>query len=244
MKQLKSSSALKADAREILLGKYKTAVLAYVLMEVIVSGVLTLIELQVNLQSTGGMLIYYAAYFIIVLLSTVFIVGQNDLYLNIYRGEKIEAGNIWIGFRTCADRAILVYLAIFGKTFLCGIPLIISVALTAMTRNYYFALLIAASAVFMLIKGTLISLDYSQALYLILDYPEYSVGRLLSESKSLMKGHRGSYFYLLVSFIGIFFLSIMTFGIATLWIYPYFTATKTGYYLELVGMRNEIVAEE
>ncbi|MBE5880931.1 MAG: DUF975 family protein [Lachnospiraceae bacterium] len=233
MKQLKTSSALKADAKEILLGKYKTAVLAYVIMELIVSGCLTLIELQVNLQTAAGMLLYYAVYFIVVLLSTVLVVGQNHLYLNFYRGAKYETRDIWIGFRTCADRAILIYLTIFGKTFLCCIPCMIATAIMIFTQNYYFALLVAAGIVFALVKGTLIQLDYSQALYLILDHPEQSVGELLSGSKSMMKGHRGSYFYLLVSFLGIFLLSIMTFGLGMLWIYPYFTATKTGYYLEL-----------
>lgn len=238
MKPLKSSSALKADARELLLGKYQTAVLAYVIMELIVTGCLTLVELQVNLQTTTGLLLYYAVYFIVILLSTVLIVGQNHLYLNFHRGLPYKTGDIWIGFRTCADRAILVYLAIFGKTLLCAIPLILATALLLVTRNYYFALLVAAGAVFLIVKGTLISLDYSQAFYLILDHPDYSVGRLLSESKALLKGHRGSYFYLLVSFLGIFLLSIMTFGIGMLWIYPYFTATKTGYYLELIKECN------
>ena len=77
MKPLKSSSALKADARELLLGKYNVAVFAYVLMELLITGILTIIELQVNLQTTTGLLLYYAVYFIVILLSNVFIVGQN-----------------------------------------------------------------------------------------------------------------------------------------------------------------------
>ncbi len=233
MNLLKSSSALKADARELLLGKYKVAVLAYVLMELLVTGVLTLAELQVNLQTTTGLLLYYAVYFIVVLLSTVLIVGQNHLYLNMFRDRAYETGNIWIGFRTCADRAILAYLIILGKTLLFAIPCIIATAIMLTTKNYYFALLVGATAVFMIIGCTFVQLDYSQVFYLILDHPEESATQLLSHSKKLMKGHRGSYFYLLVSFLGIFFLSILTFGIGMLWIYPYFTATKTAYYLEL-----------
>ncbi len=233
MKQLKSSSALKADAKEILLGKYKVAVLAYVLMELLITGILTLIEMQVNLRTTAGLLLYYAVYFIVILLSTVLIVGQNHLYLNMYRGQAFETNNIWIGFRTCADRAILAYLMIFGKTLLYSIPFAIALAIMLVTQNYYFALLVGAGAVFMIIGCTFVQLDYSQVFYLILDNPDMSARTLLSKSKTLMKGHRGSYFYLLISFIGIYLLSAMTFGIGMLWIYPYVTATKTGYYLEL-----------
>lgn len=233
MNQLKSSSALKADAKEMLLGKYKTAVLAYVLMEIIITGILTLIEMQVNLQTTAGILLYYTVYFIVVLLSTVLFVGQNQLYLNMYRGQAFETNNIWIGFRTCADRALLAYLIIFGKTLLFALPCMIAAAIMTATQNYYFALLVGAGAVFMIIGGTLVQLDYSQVFYLILDHPDMSARALLAESKALMKGHRGSYLYLLVSFIGIYLLSALTFGIGMLWIYPYVTATKTGYYIEL-----------
>lgn len=233
MKQLKSSSALKADAKEILLGKYKVAVLAYVLMELLITGILTLIEMQVDLSTTAGLLLYYAVYFIVILLSTVLIVGQNHLYLNMYRGQAFETSNIWIGFRTCADRAILAYLMIFGKMLLYSIPFAIALSIMLITQNYYFALLVGAGAVFMIIGCTFAQLDYSQVFYLILDNPDISARMLLTKSKTMMKGHRGSYFYLLVSFIGIYLLSAMTFGIGMLWIYPYVTATKTGYYLEL-----------
>lgn len=233
MNSLKSSSALKADARELLLGKYKVAVLAYTLMELLITGILTMIELQVNLQTATGLLIYYAVYFIVVLLSTVLIVGQNYLYLNMFREQPYETKNIWIGFRTCADKAILAYLLIFAKSFLFAVPCILATAIMLTTNNYYFALIVGGGIVFMLIGITFVQLDYSQVFYIILDKPELTPRELLSESKSLMKGHRGSYFYLLVSFIGIYLLSVLTFGLGMLWIYPYVTATKTGYYLEL-----------
>lgn len=234
MKFLKSSSALKADAREILLGKYKVAVYAYAIMELLITLILSFAELQFNVQTSIGLLLYYAVYFIVAVLSTVLIAGQNFLYLNMYREQKYETANIWAGFRTCADKAILSYLMILGKTILFSVPCIVLAAIMLVTENYYFILLVAAAAIFMVIGATIVQLDYSQTLYLIWDYPEESPSQLLSHSKQLMKGHRGSYFYLLVSFIGVFLLSILTFGIGMLWIYPYFTATKTAYYLELI----------
>ncbi len=235
MNQLKPSSALKADAREILLGKYKTVVLAYLLMQLITSSILTFIELQVNVQTTTGLLLYYAVSFIVAILSTVFVVGQNHLYLNIYRCQPFETGNIWIGFKTCADRAILAYLLIAAKIVLSAVPCILATAIMLTTQNYYFALIVGGCAIFWIISSALIELDYSQVFYLILDHPDMSVTALLSESKALMKGHRGSYLYLMVSFIGIQLLSAITFGIGMFWAYPYITATKTGYYLELKG---------
>ncbi len=233
MKPLKSSSALKADARELLLGKYKPTVAAYFIMELLISMVLSFFQTPGNLRTPAGLVIYYAGYFIILLLSSVFMVGQNYLYLNIYREKEFATNNLWYGFRFCADRTMFVYLVILGKSLLCTIPCIIATVLLVSTKNYYLFLLVAACVIYALIATTVISIDYSQALYLILDHPDLSARQLLAQSKEMMKGHRGSYFFLLVSFFGIFLLSIMTFGIGMLWIYPYFTATKTGYYLEL-----------
>ena len=241
MNYLKSSSALKADAREKLLGKYQCTVLAYVFMDLLLSGCLTLLEMSVNLQTASGLLIYYAAYFIILLLSTIFVVGQNHLYLNICRDLPYKTGDIWIGFSTCADRTIFVCLRILLKCLLCAVPFGIATLLMVVTENYYLSLPVAASAIFMMVAITVILLDYSQALYLILDYPDETVSQLLSHSKQLMKGHRGSLFYLLVSFLGIFFLGLMTCGLGMLWIYPYFTATKTNYYLELTKATNKSI---
>lgn len=238
MNYLKSSSALKADARAKLLGKYQTAVSAYVLMDLILSGCLTLLELTVNPENPSGLLIYYAANFIIVLLSAIFVVGQNYLYLNIFRGKEFRCGDIFIGFHTCADRALFAYLLILLKSVLCAIPFAVATAAMIVTENYYLSLAVAAGAVFMLISVTLIQLDYSQVLYLVLDYPDETPAQLLAHSKRLMKGHRGSYFYLIVSFAGIFCLALMTFGLGMLWIHPYFSATKTGYYLELLQKEN------
>mgnify|MGYP000773510905 FL=1 len=109
----------------------------------------------------------------------------------------------------------------------------------AYTKNYYLSLLVAATGIFFLVMSILLSIWYSQALYLITDYPDESAPQLLKHSRTLMKGHAGSYFYLLVSFIGIGLLVVLTFGIGILWAYPYFTATKTNYYLELTAPNPE-----
>lgn len=79
MKQIKSSAALKADARQQLLGKYKTVILAYLIMQFLISGCMNLAQAQVNLNTGAGMGIYYLIYFILLLLSAIFITGQNQL---------------------------------------------------------------------------------------------------------------------------------------------------------------------
>lgn len=239
MKQIKSSAALKADARQQLLGKYKTVILAYLIMQFLISGCMNLAQAQVNLNTGAGMGIYYLIYFILLLLSAIFITGQNQLYKNIARGLPYYVKDMWVGFHGLADHAILIHLIIFGLCLLAGIPFILSCTFMAYTKNYYLSLLVAATGIFFLVMSILLSIWYSQALYLITDYPDESALQLLKHSRALMKGHAGSYFYLLVSFIGIGLLVVLTFGIGILWAYPYFTATKTNYYLELTAPNPE-----
>ena len=110
MKQIKSSAALKADARQQLLGKYKTVILAYLIMQFLISGCMNLAQAQVNLNTGAGMGIYYLIYFILLLLSAIFITGQNQLYKNIARGLPYYVKDMWVGFHGLADHAILVHL--------------------------------------------------------------------------------------------------------------------------------------
>lgn len=234
MKPFKSSDALKADAREQLLGKYKIVVLAYMIMQLFISGCLTLAESQINMQSPAGLFIYYAVYFIVVLLSAIFVAGQNYLYLNIARGRKYAVSDIWYAFKYCADRAIKVQLRIFLLAIPYAVPFLLCTAVMLYTKNYYFSIPVAIFFLLFLGGVLMLNLNYAQTLFLILDDPNESTAAIFARSRSLMLGHRWNYFYLLVSFIGVMSLSILTFGIATFWVYPYMTATKTNFYLALL----------
>ena len=94
----------------------------------------------------------------------------------------------------------------------------------------------------LLIIGTLIavyfSLCFSQVFYLLLDFPDYSVKQILSLSKKVMKGQKGRYFYLLVSFIPLYLLGLLSCCVAYLWIVPYVNQTTTNFYLDLMKNRK------
>ena len=65
MPTLKSSAQLKSDAREQLLGNYKTFISAYLIVQILLSGCLLIVRSQLNLQTAVGYVIYYAVYFIL-----------------------------------------------------------------------------------------------------------------------------------------------------------------------------------
>ncbi|MBD5545084.1 MAG: DUF975 family protein [Lachnospiraceae bacterium] len=229
-RQKLTSILLKAMARQQLTGNYKTVVLAYLTMQLIIMIPLQLLKRLLNLNSSGGSAIFLAAYVIISLLSAVFILGQNRIYLSIARQQNFQLSDMWYGFQGHADKAILASLIVSLKTLAAGIPFIISLCIVTATRSYYLAPLAGLTCCIFLILTAYIQLTYSQVFYLMLDFPEESARELLAHSAKIMKGNRLRLFYLRVSFLGLFLLGSMSLSIGFLWIMPYMNMTLAGFY--------------
>ena len=84
------------------------------------------------------------------------------------------------------------------------------------------------------IPGILAALRYSQAYFIMLDHPEYSIMRCIRESKRLMDGRKGEFFVLELSFIGWMLLSVVPF--ISIWVLPYVRVTMANYYNALVEL--------
>mgnify|MGYP004457502245 FL=1 len=87
----------------------------------------------------------------------------------------------------------------------------------------------------LIIPGIIAALSYSQATFLMLDDPELSALDAIRQSKALMRGHKGEYFTLCLSFFGWLLLSGMTMGLLGIWLEPYMTVTQANYYNSLIG---------
>ena len=55
------------------------------------------------------------------------------------------------------------------------------------------------------------------------------------ESARLMKGNKGRYIFLRLSFLHLVFLSVLTCGIALIWVTPYIQMANTMFYLDITG---------
>ena len=84
----------------------------------------------------------------------------------------------------------------------------------------------------------MLSLTYSQAFYLMYDFPQYTVKQLLKTSRRKMKGNKGRFFYMNVSFIPLILLGILSFGIGFLWIEPYITSAQTEFFMDVMQNRS------
>ncbi len=88
-------------------------------------------------------------------------------------------------------------------------------------------------ALLLYIPGIIKSFSYSQTIYIKGENPNISASRAITLSRIMMDGHKGDLFYLHLSFIGWFILSMFTFNILSLvYVTPYYYAAQAFAYEE------------
>ena len=133
-------------------------------------------------------------------------IGQCKLFINLSNNENPKFSDVWFGFGNI--------LKALGVTLLIGIA-------------------VSIGTIFFIIPGIIISFMYSQVYYIMAEHPEMSVIESLKESSKIMKGHKMELFILELSFIGWIILTTITFGIAGLYVLPYYSATLSNFYLTI-----------
>lgn len=73
-------------------------------------------------------------------------------------------------------------------------------------------------------------LNYFTAFYLIADKKAVKVTKSLKMSRIIMKGHKWELFLLVLSFLPWFLLSVITCGLALIYVFPYIQLTLAKYY--------------
>lgn len=83
---------------------------------------------------------------------------------------------------------------------------------------------------------------YSQMYYYMMDQG-LGAGDSITKSKESMKGYKWKLFKLNLSFIGWYFLAVLTLGIGYLFLQPYVEATMAEFYAELLSCNGECYEE-
>lgn len=133
-------------------------------------------------------------------------IGQCKFFINLANRSNPKFSDLWYGFNNI--------LKAIGVTLLVGVIVFIGTIL-------------------LIIPGIILSFMYSQVYYIMSENPEMSIIDCLKESSRIMKGHKMDLFVLELSFLGWIILTGITFGIAGLYVLPYYSATLTNFYLEI-----------
>lgn len=89
-----------------------------------------------------------------------------------------------------------------------------------------------------IIPGIIKAYAYSMTPYIIADNPEIDAMKAIEMSQEMMKGHKMELFFLHLSFIGWYILTIFTFGIGMFFLMPYVQTSVANFYVELRGKKT------
>lgn len=232
-----SSAILKARARASLMGHYlplSGAFLTLVILQYIISVPPALMQAS----PPFGMILYYGACLALELFFAVFQVGIAYMFLSNACGQPVNSGGLFAGFRHNPAKAAWIQLF---PSLLLLIPSILpdvllrQYGITADTKWLLYSLILS---VIFLPFILYVKILYSQVFYIMLDFPDMDARECLQYSRKLMKGNKGRYLYLMLSFLPMMLLGVMSFGIGLLYVYPYQQQTYANFYLDLVANRR------
>ncbi len=84
-----------------------------------------------------------------------------------------------------------------------------------------------------LVVATVVSLRYSQTLFVLWDHPEIGPLEAVRRSVAMMRGRKGKLFLLYLRFFGWSLLAALTCGIGYLWLMPYMLVSYAHFYDDL-----------
>ena len=147
-----------------------------------------------------------------------FTLGIYNIFLKIWRKEDFKIEEMFNGFKY------------FGRSL--GTYLLMT-------------LYILLWSILLIVPGIIAAISYSMTFFILAENPNIKAADALRLSKQMMYGHKTQYFMLMLSFIGWFLLSILTFGIGLLFLYSYITMASTIFYQQIKGeaLYNEIIIE-
>lgn len=133
-------------------------------------------------------------------------VGIAAILLKLDRGEVFNVEELFSGFND------------FSRTLVAG--LLVSL------YTFLWSLLL-------IIPGIVAALSYSMTFFILSENPKLGAEDAITASKNMMMGHKGELFGLFFSFIGWWLLCLVTFGLALIYVLPYYECALTVFYQNL-----------
>lgn len=205
---------LKLDAKADIRGNVWIAFSPFAVLLFVEYGINIFARLADNYQyGTTGYILFTVFYAILSILYAVFNypihVGISRYFISFTRGEHMHWSTIFDSVRNWKQ---------FLNQFFAG--LLISI-------------LTALGTVCFIIPGVYVAMLYSQTTYVFAENPNMKWKEAMKTSRTMMKGHTWEYFVLVISFIGWWLLVGITFGLASIYVEPYFACATARYYRSL-----------
>ena len=212
---------LKRAARQLLLGNYTILTLVTFLLACS-NFFLSSVSLLAVPPIGGwiGRVLDFAALLITNMVYTLLLAGMYYIYYRITEQEPIRFSDLLFAFRNHPEpiAAFSVLSLIVEYSVLNLLPL----SYMQFGRSLPF---VAVSIVLLLVLLWYF-LTFSAVFFFYAADPWHSLQDYLRQSMALMKGCRVKFFFLLLSFIGVFLLGLLSFGIGLVLVMPYMVMTQ------------------
>ncbi|MBP3606706.1 MAG: DUF975 family protein [Treponema sp.] len=174
-----------------------------------------------NILAFFGLTVIVSAIYVVLsftYVGTLVVAGPLELGMTLFILEVVRTkkGNFATGFNGFIQ---------FVPSFVAGLLMSIFVMLWSLL---------------LVIPGIVAGLSYSMTYFILADNPKISGLEAIKKSKEMMKGHKWEYFCLCFSFFWWFVLCAVTFGLAYIYVAPYFNATIANYYEEIKASSEQV----
>lgn len=245
MNSTKTTTELKSIARELLLGKYGIYILAFTSIEVIILALTMVISVVTSSEAVWAEVLNLVLTLILELLAAVFSLGLIRFTLNISRNQPYKLSDIFYGFTSHPDKAIIAQFLLFLMDLVCVLPAVLFFVLYYIAESAAFLMVIAS--LFLVIGGVIsviLHLTFDMVFYTMVDYPDATVMELFRYCANVMKGDRIKLFYLTASFLPLYILSILSCGIGLLFVIPYHNVAVAQFYQDVFYITEDVEVEQ
>lgn len=235
---------MKSAARALLQGRYREYIAAYITAELVLVLISAIASSVLPTDTTWGMVFELAISFVLELISAVFLLGIIHYTMNICKGLPYKLSDVFYGFKSHPDKAIICQFLFTLAELVCMLPAILFAILYTITENPAFMIVMSVFLVIGLVAVVILHLTLHFVFYLILDYPGATIKELIVYCANMMRGHRIKFFYLYASFLPLYVLGILSLGIGLLFVEPYVNVTVAQFYLDVFFIEEDMTSQE
>lgn len=234
------SSNLRALGRNALAGKWKIAIIAYIVYLLCIQIPPAVFDtfFGINISDIAYQYAYGSGEFnadlynqinntspdisplsgiYTMLVTGPFCLGITIFFLALFRKQDVILTDIFLGFERFGKAlGLLLFEGLFILLWaLIGVAVMMLGGIVMAFTLTGGTVIVIIGAVIAAVFAVIASLKYSQAFFILSDDPEKGIRQCVDESKMMMKGNKAKLFWLQLSFIGWLILSCIPMGILT-----------------------------
>lgn len=238
-KKYKTVRSLKADARGSLLGHLTApvvSVMVYDLISILISYMISGFNFENRVLS---FLAAVLTNYLVTIFTGMLEIGILYICLSLQFGAVTSFRDLFVCFRENSNKAVVLSAFMALGNMACTLP---SLLVSAFGPDDRIAARIGAVGIAYLAGAFLYAVFcayFRMAQFLFLDFPEMHVGEMLRRSRRMMKGSKGRYILLFLSFIPLDLLGLLSFGLAQFWVTSYYYSSCAAFYCDLVAPASE-----